>query len=181
MFDDATLRFSNGLSFDARDRRAVSSEIDGFRRLERSMRGVSGQHGRAALCVDARGLGGFLFAIHFWSICFCARCSITERLTKTTSTSTSSRSFNSIYREGFCRPKEGVRHHPRRARLSLSGEWRTSSSLDAVEAIEVQDGRVAGLRLEDGGVVSADVAAVVGGSSETMALRHRRRPGATER
>jgi phytoene dehydrogenase-like protein len=79
--------------------------------------------------------------------------------------------FGSIYREGFSRPKRGVRGilDVLMRRLQESGaELRRSSG---VSRLEVRDGRVEKLMLEGGDTVEADVILSSAGLVETMRLR----------
>lgn len=79
--------------------------------------------------------------------------------------------FNSIYREGFCRPQRGVKQILEvlvDKYEALGGEMRRRCG---VESIVVKDGRVTELVLEHGGSVSADVVLSSAGRVETMALR----------
>lgn len=79
--------------------------------------------------------------------------------------------FNSIYREGFCRPRDGVRTIldvlVKRFR-SLGGALRRHHG---VASIEVRDGRVQALALASGGTVEADWVISSAGRVETAALR----------
>ncbi len=84
--------------------------------------------------------------------------------------------FNSVFREGFCRPRRGVRQIldtlVERYR-SLGGEMRRNT---AVESIIVRDGRVIALEVSRGEPVTADVVLSSAGRVETDALRNDRRP-----
>ena len=79
--------------------------------------------------------------------------------------------FNSIYREGFCRPRRGIRQIldllVERYR-SLGGEMRRNA---AVESIVVDGDRVKTLEVSRGEAVSADVIISSAGRVETSALR----------
>jgi phytoene dehydrogenase-like protein len=79
--------------------------------------------------------------------------------------------FNSIYREGFCRPRRGVRQvlDVLLAKyVELGGELRRRTP---VERLVVKDGRVTELVLGRGENVEADVVLSSAGLVETMALR----------
>ncbi|MCK6544830.1 NAD(P)/FAD-dependent oxidoreductase [Myxococcota bacterium] len=79
--------------------------------------------------------------------------------------------FNSIFREGFSRPRRGVRQllDLLLARLETNGaELRRRAG---VNRIVVEDGRVKRLELEDGDAIGADVVISSAGLVETMRLR----------
>lgn len=79
--------------------------------------------------------------------------------------------FNSIYREGFCRPRRGVRQilDVLKARYeSLGGELRRKAG---VAELTVDGGRVRQLVLESGEVVEAEVVISSAGRRETARLR----------
>ncbi|MEQ9504352.1 MAG: NAD(P)/FAD-dependent oxidoreductase [Deltaproteobacteria bacterium] len=78
--------------------------------------------------------------------------------------------FNSIYREGFCRPRRGVKQILDvlvKRYEELGGEMRRKC---AVESIEIEDGRVKALHTAKG-TVTADVVLSSAGLVETQALR----------
>jgi len=79
--------------------------------------------------------------------------------------------FNSIYREGFCRPRRGVKQVLDvlvTKYRELGGEMRRNCP---VESIVVKDGHVSELVLGRGENVTADVVFSSAGLVETMALR----------
>lgn len=79
--------------------------------------------------------------------------------------------FNSIYREGFCRPRRGVKQVLNvllDKYQALGGQMRRGCG---VESIVVKDGRVNELVLSKGDNVSADVVLSSAGLVETMDLR----------
>ncbi len=79
--------------------------------------------------------------------------------------------FNSIYREGFCRPRRGVKQVLDvllDKYEDLGGQMRRGCGVDS---IVVKDGRVSELVLSKGGNVSADVVLSSAGLVETMDLR----------
>lgn len=90
--------------------------------------------------------------------------------------------FNSIYREGFCRPRRGVRQilDVLKDRYeALGGELRRKAG---VAELTVEDGRVQGVVLESGEVVEGDLVLSSAGRVETARLRSDRpvetgRPG----
>lgn len=79
--------------------------------------------------------------------------------------------FNSLFREGFCRPRRGIRQllDALLARYrSLGGEMRRNA---AVESLVIDGDRVAGLEVSRGEPVTADVVLSSAGRVETAALR----------
>lgn len=79
--------------------------------------------------------------------------------------------FNSIYREGFCRPRRGVKQILDvlvKRFEELGGQMRRKC---AVERIEIADGRVAAIIPEKGEPITADVVLSSAGLVETQALR----------
>ena len=79
--------------------------------------------------------------------------------------------FNSIFREGLCRPRRGIRQilEVLVAKYSeLGGEMRRGCG---VESIVVRDGRVRELRLSEGRSVTAEVVLSSAGRVETERLR----------
>lgn len=88
--------------------------------------------------------------------------------------------FNSIYREGFCRPRRGVKQVLdvlMDKYEALGGQMRRRCP---VESIVVKDGRVAELVLGRGDNVTADFVLSSAGLVETMALRSDVEGGAHE-
>lgn len=86
--------------------------------------------------------------------------------------------FNSIYREGLCRPRRGIRQILDvlvKKFKKLGGEMRRGC---AVESLVVRDGRIRALTLEKGDAVGADVVFSSAGRVETERLRSDRGPGA---
>ena len=79
--------------------------------------------------------------------------------------------FNSIFREGFCRPRRGIRQIldalVSRYR-DLGGEMRRNT---AVSNLVVRDGRVHAIEVDRGDTVTADVVISSAGLIETDALR----------
>ena len=79
--------------------------------------------------------------------------------------------FNSVFREGFCRPRRGIRQIldalVERYR-DLGGEMRRNA---AVESLVVEDGRVRSLEVSGGEPVTADVVISSAGRVETAQLR----------
>ena len=88
--------------------------------------------------------------------------------------------FNSIYREGLCRPRRGIRQilDVLVAKFrELGGQMRRGC---AVESLEVRDGRVHALSLEKGEAILADVVLSSAGRVETERLRSDRGPRALD-
>lgn len=79
--------------------------------------------------------------------------------------------FNSIFREGFSRPRRGVRQLLDLLRTRLEAHGAEVRRRAGVNRIVVENGTVKRLELEDGGAVTADVVISSAGLVETMRLR----------
>ncbi|MCB9655172.1 MAG: NAD(P)/FAD-dependent oxidoreductase [Deltaproteobacteria bacterium] len=172
VFDDARLRFSNGLELLTQEiAERFPSEIDGFHRLSARCAAYPDSMVERPFVSTRAVLADFIRDPLLVDMLLCPLLYYGSAHENDVDFDQFTILFNSIYREGFCRPKEGVR----RILDVLVSRFRESGGRllrsTPVEAIEVQDGRVAGLRLEDGGVVSADVVLSSAGLLETMALR----------
>lgn len=79
--------------------------------------------------------------------------------------------FNSIFREGFCRPRAGVKP----VLFALVRRFEEAGGVmlrgDGVRSIRVDGGRVSGLELESGQSVTADLVISTAGLTETARLR----------
>lgn len=172
VFDDATLRFENGLerlSDEIRDR--FPDEIDGFERLAaaceaypdgviakpfRSTRRMLSEYIRSPLLADM-----LLCPLLFYGSAEQDDVDWDQFIIL----------FNSVYREGFCRPAGGVK--PLLKLLvdrftAAGGELRRRCG---VEQLLVDGGRVRGLRLDDGSEVTADRVLSSAGLVETTRMR----------
>ncbi|MBK8010004.1 MAG: NAD(P)/FAD-dependent oxidoreductase [Deltaproteobacteria bacterium] len=172
VFDDATLRFSNGLELLTQEiAERFPGEVDGFRLLGERCAAYPDSMVERPFVSTRAILADFIRDPLLVDMILCPLLYYGSAHENDVDFDQFKILFNSIYREGFCRPKEGVR----RILDVLVSRFRESGGRllrsTAVEAIEVRDRRVAALRLEAGGVVSADVVLSSAGLLETMALR----------
>lgn len=171
-FDDCQLVFTNDLEVLTEEvRRQFPEQIDGFVRLSErcaaypeanadtprvSSREVLGEHLSDPLLVDM-----LLCPLMFYGSAEEHDLDFEQFVIL----------FNSIYREGFCRPRRGVKQVLDvlvDKYEALGGEMRRRCP---VESIVVKDGRVHELVLGRGENVTADVVLSSAGLVETMALR----------
>lgn len=172
VFGDARLRFENGLErLTDEVRRVFPAEVDGFLRLARDVepypeanldRPFVSTRARLSEYLAEPLLREMLLAPLLWYGSAHEGDVDFEQFQIL---------FNSIYREGFCRPREGVKT----IIFALVRRYEETGGVlrrrAGVSRLRVEDGRVKGLELDDGGHVTADQVLSSAGWVETARLR----------
>ena len=172
VFDDARLTFTNDLAHLTEEvRRLFPSEVDGFVRLAERCADYPAANAETPYVSTRRLLTEYLSDPLLIEMILCPLFFYGSAEENDVDFEQFIILFDSIYREGFCRPRRGVKQVldilvKRYEELGGQMQRRT-----AVEQIEVEDGRVKAIIPEKGEPITADVVLSSAGLVETDRLR----------
>lgn len=172
VFSDARLRFENGLEVLIQEiSEKFPSQVDGFRRLAERCAEYPDPSAGTPRVSARRMLSEYIDDPLLLDMLLCPLLWYGSAEENDLDFEQLVILFNSVYREGFCRPRRGIRQildvlvdKYERA----GGEMRRGCG---VERLVVEGGRVAGLQLEDGERITADQVFSSAGLLETAKLR----------
>ena len=172
VFDDARLVFTNDLGHLTEEvRRAFPAQIDGFVRLAERCAKYPPANADTPFVSTRRMLREYLSDPLLIEMLLCPLFFYGSAVEDDVDFEQFIILFDSIYREGFCRPRRGVKQVLDllvKRYGELGGEMRRRC---AVERIEVKDGKVAAIVPEKGEPITADVVLSSAGLVETDRLR----------
>lgn len=172
MFDDARLSFTNDIEHLTEEvRRAFPSEVDGFVRLAKRCLEYPEANADTSFVSTRQMIREYLSDPLLIEMLLCPLFFYGSAAEDDVDFEQFIILFDSIYQEGFCRPRRGVKQVLDllvKRYADLGGEMRRKC---AVDRIEVKDGKVAAIIPEKGEPITADVVLSSAGLVETDRLR----------